>query len=278
MNSVKIPADRFAFIEMLAYWKGEVRNKDLEQQFGITRQQVHKDFTLYQALHPDTLIKLDKACFGFAPGCHPHYVSTSLDSFFLWLETGQFSHSSRHSPIGAIRLPLPERQVSRQVVAALVAAIEGGQKLDIEYVSVSKPDHGGRIFSPHTIVKAGSRYHIRGYCEKSSGFRDLVLSRFCGVPEFDGTARYGRNDDVAWQTMVTVVLAPDPRLSPLQQQVLANDYQMEGGQLILQSRAALVDYLLKEMQVNTKYLDGTPEAQQLVLVNKNDIKQWLFDA
>ena len=34
----------------------------------------------------------------------------------------------------------------------------------------------------------------------------------------------------------------------------------------------------KEMQVNTKYLDGKPEAQQLVLVNRDDIKQWLFNS
>ncbi|QSX37557.1 WYL domain-containing protein [Shewanella sedimentimangrovi] len=278
MISLKIPTDRFAFLEMLAYWKGLVRNKDLEQQFGITRQQVHKDFTLYQELHPETLVKLDKACFGFAPSSLPHYASTSLDSFFLWLETGHFSHSSGHSSLCATRLQLPERQVSRLVVAALIAAIERGQRLDVEYVSVSNPDHGGRIFSPHSIVKAGSRYHVRGYCEKSSGFRDLVLSRFRSVSEVEGPARFTREKDEAWNTFVNVLLAPDPRLSPIQQQVLANDYCMEGGQLILQTRAALVDYLLKDMQVNIKYLDGTAEAQQLVLVNKNDIKQWLFDA
>lgn len=278
MNSVKLPADRFAFIEMLAYWKGQVRNKDLEYQFSITRQQVHKDFALYQELHPTTLIKRDKACFGFAPGRLPHYASTSLDTFFLWYETGQFSHSSGNPPLGAVRLQLPERQVSRLVVAELVAAIECSQRLDIEYVSVSNPDHGGRIFSPHSLVKAGSRYHVRGYCEKSSGFRDLVLSRFRSVSELEGPASETREQDEAWNTFVNVVLAPDPRLSPIQQQVLASDYCMDGGQLIIQCRAALVDYLLKDMQVNVKYLDGTPEAQQLVLVNKNDIKQWLFDA
>ncbi|TVL48984.1 hypothetical protein AYJ00_00750 [Shewanella algae] len=94
----------------------------------------------------------------------------------------------------------------------------------------------------------------------------------------EGIAHQTVKDDSAWQTMLAVILAPDPRLTAQQQQVLAKDYQMEGGQLIIQCRAALVDYLLREMQVNTKYLDGTPEAQQLVLVNRNDIKQWLFNS
>ena len=38
MSRVKLPQERFAFIEMLAFWMGAVRNKDLEHQFGITRQ------------------------------------------------------------------------------------------------------------------------------------------------------------------------------------------------------------------------------------------------
>jgi hypothetical protein len=32
------------------------------------------------------------------------------------------------------------------------------------------------------------------------------------------------------------------------------------------------------MQVNIKFHDAIPEAQQLILVNLNDIKQWLFNA
>lgn len=41
MNAIKIPIERFVFIEMLAFWMGCIRNKDLEKQFGITRQQAY---------------------------------------------------------------------------------------------------------------------------------------------------------------------------------------------------------------------------------------------
>ena len=53
---------------------------------------------------------------------------------------------------------------------------------------------------------------------------------------------------------------------------------MQNGQLVVSTRAALAQYLLKELQVNTKFHDEKAEAQQLVLVNKDDIKQWLFNA
>ncbi len=278
MNSARQPNERFAFLEMLAFWKGEVRNKDLENQFGITRQQAYKDFALHQQLHPEYLIKLDKACYGFADNRQPQYFNGGLDEFLIWLETGHFALSHPLPDTCAIRLELPERNISRHVIATLVKAINQNSRVEVNYVSLSNPEKEGRIFSPHSIVKAGTRFHVRGYCEKSQGFRDLVLSRFRGDAEIEGPSPHSIAKDEAWQTIVTLILSPDPRLSPAQREVLANDYQMEGDQLQIKARAALVDYLLREMQVNTKYLDGKPEAQQLVLVNRDDVKQWLFNS
>ena len=278
MNSARLPVERFAFLEMLAFWMGEVRNKNLEKQFNITRQQAYKDFALFQALHPDHLIKLDKACYIFADDKQPHYFDGSLDDFVLWLETGHFATSTPLFNAFASRLKLPERRVSRRIVAALVQAIQQRLRIDVNYISLSNPEEEGRIFSPHSIVKAGSRFHVRGYCEKAKAYRDFVLSRFRDEVQFEGSSPYSINHDDAWQTYVTLTLSPDPRLSSAQKSVLANDYQMENGQLHISTRAALADYLLKEMQVNTKYLDGKPEAQQLVLVNRDDIKQWLFNS
>ena len=278
MNSARLPVERFAFLEMLAFWMGEVRNKNLEKQFNITRQQAYKDFALFQALHPDHLIKLDKACYIFADDKQPHYFDGSLDDFVLWLETGHFATSTPLFNAFASRLKLPERRVSRRIVAALVQAIQQRLRIDVNYISLSNPEEEGRIFSPHSIVKAGSRFHVRGYCEKAKAYRDFVLSRFREEVQVEGPSPYSIEQDVAWQTNITLILSPDPRLSAAQSQVLAHDFQMEDGQLHISTRAALADYLLKEMQVNTKYLDGKPEAQQLVLVNRDDIKQWLFNS
>lgn len=278
MNSTKLPHERFAFLEMLAFWMGAVRNKDLEAQFGITRQQAYKDFTLHQQLHPTFLIKTDKACYEYSDNAKFHYFCGGLDDFLLWLETGHFAISTPLPNAFTSRLQLPERHASRRIVAALVQAIQQRLRIEVNYISLSNPEEEGRIFSPHSIVKAGSRFHVRGYCEKSKAYRDFVLSRFCDEVQFEGPSPYSIDHDEAWQTQVTLALSPDPRLSSAQKNVLANDYQMENGQLHISTRAALADYLLKEMQVNTKYLDGKPEAQQLVLVNRDDIKQWLFNS
>jgi len=276
MSSAKTPYNRLAFLEMLAFWMGEVRNKDLETQFSITRQQAYKDFTRYQNLHPGYLIKAGKSYYTFSDEKQPQYFNGGLDDFLIWLETGTFVVKHLLQNNCTTRLKLPERKTSRQVISTLMKAIRQQLRVEVNYISLSNPENEGRIISPHSIVKADNRFHVRGYCEKSQEFRDFVLSRFRDNVEIEGPSPYSRSQDEAWQTCVTLVLSPDPRLSPAQRDVLASDYQMNNNQLYIKTRAALADYLLKEMHINTKYLDGKPEAQQLVLVNGDDIKQWLF--
>src|SRR5699024_7109036 len=107
-------------------------------------------------------------------------------------------------------------------------------------------------------------------------YRDFVLSRFRGVPIDEGPRLTPLPEDTHWHTQLTLRIQPDPRLSPEQQAALEHDYGMEDGELKLQVRAALAHYLLQEMQVSTKMLDGNPAAQQLILANYQDIQPWLF--
>lgn len=50
--------ERLLFIDMLVVWQGFVRNKDLLQQFGITRQQAYQDIKSYQQFYPNALVKM----------------------------------------------------------------------------------------------------------------------------------------------------------------------------------------------------------------------------
>ncbi len=271
--------ERFAFLGMLAAWQGFVRNKDLQQQFGITRQQAYQDIKAYQQNYPNRLDKSPSGAYQFSHEYLANVSKESLEQYLQWLSTGEF-FPRLNVPIQAHgeALPVPQRHVAPQVVAALTQAIQEQKRIELGYVSLSHPEWEGRIFHPHTLVKTGQRWHVRGYCEKSTGYRDLVLSRCRGDAEVLDDSQHKRKKDIAWNTFVVLILAPDPRLSDEQQKVIVHDYKMENKQLKLSVRAALVDYLLKEMQVNTKHLDGSPEAQQLVLVNRNDVKPWLFDS
>ncbi|AZG36910.1 helix-turn-helix transcriptional regulator [Shewanella psychromarinicola] len=262
------------FIELILWWEGCINCKTLEQQFSITRQQANTDLKTYTSHYPNNTTKISGTYYS-ADTFIAYYITPNINIYLHWFATKDITtHSSFADNVSC--LVLPPRKVSHNIIRVLISAIRHKQRIEVDYVSLANPENDGRIFHPHTFVNTGSRWHIRGYCEKSQNFRDLVLSRFRGEAELIDASTIDPQQDLAWHTQVNLILQPDPRLSPAKQAVLANDYQMEGGQLVMSTRAALAQYLLHELQVNTKMLDGTPEVQQLVLVNRDDIKPWLF--
>lgn len=274
-----IPEHRFRFIELIAYWEGHINSRNLIQQFGFSRQQCSVDLSQYNEQAPNNL-RYDSSLKAYRPteNFHCYFITGDVVEYLNWLHSPASLYTqpanSKATPYVALRLPT--RQVSPQIMRGLIAAINQGRRLDVDYVSLSNPNREGRIIVPHTFVNTGLRWHLRAWCEKSQAYRDFVLSRFRGNPELLEKSPHAADADHAWKTQVTIILAPDPRLSPAQQDVLAIDYQMDNGQLHIATRACLVQYLLQEMQINTKMLDGTPEAQQLICVNPQDIKPWLF--
>jgi hypothetical protein len=267
---------RLYFIELMAWWEGGINAPKLEQQFSQSRQQSSADISNYKSMAPDNLY-YDASQKIYIPtiNFNPFYISGDVDDYLFWFHTKQLIAPGvgLHSEV----LSVPPRRISAEVIRAVVIAIKQKRRLEVDYVSLNDPNHDGRVIAPHSFVKAGNRWHLRAWCEKSLEFRDFVLSRFRGQPELLDKTAHTIEMDEAWNTKAVIILQADPRLSPEKQAVLQNDYQMQNGRLEINTRGCLVQYLLREMQVSTKILDITPEAQQLVCVNLQEIKKWLFE-
>lgn len=273
------PARRFWLIELIANWEGRISSRHLQQFFQLGRQQASKDINQYLRHHPDNLYYCASAK-GYlpTPAFSPAYISGDVAEYLNWM-SGQSAHSlpkDNRQHVAHFILTPPPRNVSAGIMRPLVQAMRQGHRLEVDYGAVSKPDRSGRIIVPIRFVNTGRRWHLRAWCEKAQSYRDFVLSRFHGEPVLEGPPLTPLPPDLAWQTEVTLRLQPDPRLTPEQQAALAHDYGMQNGQLQLNTRAALANYLLQEMQINIKMLDGNPAAQQLILTNIDDIKPWLF--
>lgn len=276
MDNNSAQQQRYRFIELIAYWEGRINATTLTQQFGQSRQQHSADINTYKNLAPDNLI-YDGSRKSYIPSENfsHKFISTQVDEYLHWFHTGQLP-SSVPPPLSE-SLKIPARKISPQIMRCLVAAIRQQKRIEVDYVSLNNPNREGRVIAPHSFVNTGLRWHLRAWCEKSKEYRDFVLSRFRGEPELLEKSHHTAAQDAGWNTQVSIILQPDPRLSPAKREVLENDYQMQNGQLHITTKGCLVNYLLREMQINTKMLDGTPEAQQLVLVNQADIKPWLFE-
>lgn len=270
---------RFWLIELLANWEGRITGGHLQHYFQLGRQQASKFISQYQEQHPDYLIYCSSAK-SYLPTTdfQPTFISTDVAEYLNWA-SGQSTHlplaDSKYQLAHAILSP-PPRNVSPQIMRPLVQAIRQRERLDVDYNAVSNPDNGGRIIVPIRFVNTGRRWHLRAWCEKAQAYRDFVLSRLHGTPSSEGKCATALPTDTAWETEITLRIQPDPRLSKAQQAALIHDYGMQNGELQLPTRAALAHYLLQELQINTKMLDGNPAAQQLILVNHDEIKPWLF--
>jgi len=272
---------QFWLIELLAWWEGEVCTRHLCEFFQISRQQASKYLKSYQERHPGHL-RYSQSHKRYVPdlGFAPTRISRDVNEYLNWLTGIRANRLPADSLLALPHFAItpPPRQVSNLVMRALIKAVRQQYRLEVDYQSVSSADPDGRIIVPHTFVNAGTRWHLRAWCEKNRDYRDFVLSRFRGAPELLGPSEQGQEQDRAWNTRVNIILRPDPRLSPTQQAILEQDYGMENGQLTLTTRAPLVQYLLQEMQISVKILDGSPEAQQLVVANQDELKPWLFNS
>lgn len=270
---------RYWLIELFANWEGGVNSGYLQHYCQLGRQQASKTISCYQNDYPGQLdycssekVFLPSATFT------PHFISEEVAEYLNWMsgqQTYQFEKAGKYHVDTAVMMT-PARLVKPVIMRSLVQALRQKMRIEINYISVSNPNYEGRIIVPVRFVNTGQRWHLRAWCEKAQAYRDFVLSRFQGTPVMEGKWLTSLPEDTHWNTHLMLCIQPDPRLTPAQQAVLEHDYGMKKGELKIKVRAALAHYLLQEMQVNVKMLDGNPTAQQLILTNYQEIQPWLF--
>ena len=267
----------FWLIELLAFWQGKVNSKDLIDAFGISATQAKKYLSAYNSLYPlqltyNTSLKAHQPKESFST----NIISTDVAEYLDWLNGYRVQSTKLGQPSISTELNIPPRRVSPHVMRGLIGAIKQKKRVDVEYLSLNTSSFEDRVIQPHSLVKTGLRWHLRGYCEYRSEFRDFVLSRFRGNPVLMDSATHSKSDDLGWNTVITLRIQPDPRFSQSQKAIIEQDYQMTNGELLISTKSALAQYLIQEMHVRTEFLAKTPQQQQLVLVNESDLKGWLF--
>ena len=273
---------RYRYIEVISLWEGRLTTGHLTRCFGIGRQQASKDINLYAREIAPGNIEYDKFLKGYRPTAEfvPRVTRGTADEYLhLMTRDEQLMGVFESLPLttaGVEQLRLPVRDVAPAVLRPMIQAARQGLRLEVDYVSLHNPDREGRIIVPHTLVYTGFRWHVRAWCEKNQDYRDFVLSRFRGEGELLDSSPRCAGDDEQWNTMVSIEVIPDPRLSAAQQEVVARDYGMEDGTLCLDTRATLVNYLLRLLPLDAQRPQDNPLAQQIVIRNLDEIRPFLF--
>lgn len=275
---------QFYLIEVIVLWEGRLTTNHLQNAYSISRSNASKIINEYKLLHPENLV-MSMSEKGYVPSDKfQHYYSKGNAQEYLHLISSNSllheyftEHVAKAAP--AIQIVTHQRELSPLVVRPIVRACRERLRLEVCYYSASCPHGEERIISPHTLVLANHRWHVRAFCEKHRDFRDFVLNRFNEDIEVIGEALAPACADLdhLWQNEVEIILRPNPGLSKAQQALVALDYGMTNDSIILPTKQALVHYTLLDFHI---FMDAaspiSAEAQPLVVENPEVLAPFLF--
>lgn len=275
---------RLEFIDFRLFWEGKINRADIVDRFKISIPQASKDLSLYESRAPqnmdyDTSGKRYLASENFVP----RFFTPSADQYLTQLRSIT-DHTSEPADtwLGVMSwseaMPIPQRRVNVDVLRAVLGAIKNQRSLHLLYQSMNKKRPGPmwRWVSPHALAHDGLRWHIRGFCHEEKRFKDFVLSR-CLSSRETRAAEVDPTKDEQWNQFFSVVLVPNPHLSREQQEVIAQDYCMEYGQIAIAVRKALLYYFNKRLRLDVAQAFDDPKETPVIVLNEKAFKDVLAE-
>jgi hypothetical protein len=266
---------RLEFIEFRLFWEGILRRADITARFGVSAVQASADLAAYRSVAPENVVyDASQKRFIAAEGFRPKLLQPNVDRYLLQLRAvADGVVSLVDSSIGTLMpidaMPIPHRRVDPQILRVLLGVIRRRQGLEVHYHSMNRkrPLPQWRAITPHALAFDGLRWHVRGYCHLESRFKDFVLSRILETGK-EVAAEKKPEEDLQWQSVIEVVLVPNPKLAKRQRETIAYDYEMTNEQLQIPVRCALLYYFNKRLRLDVSDADDPKEAP-IVLADKS---------
>ena len=236
--------ERLAYLELRAFFIGELRRGDLEARFSIKPAAATRDLNAYRKQAADNL-EYDRYAKAYVPTARfrPIY-GFSAERVLSWLLHG---FGDGQSPTVARSIPCagPGELVRPDfgVLGEITRAIHAGRPIQVTYLSLSS-GAGKRVIVPVALADNGTRWHVRAYDRQRRRFSDFVLTRITKVRQLEERAQPHEclAADEQWGRKVELSLVPHPKLA--HPEAILADYGMHGGRLTLSVPAALAGYAL----------------------------------
>jgi hypothetical protein len=249
-NLSQAQRERLGFLELRAYFTGELRRADIESRFGIKPAASSRDLSAYRDLEPDNLdYDVAARCYRPTKAFKPLF-EFSTDRVLAWLLQG-FGDGldlrlRKPAPCeGPGNLVRPDLAVLATVTRAMCAR----RALKVSYLSLSS-GLSARELVPVALADNGLRWHVRAFDRSNTRFGDFVLTRIAKAKEIEGPVEDAEclAADEQWSRVIELEVVPHPgvRFAPS----VEADYAMEGGVLRLHSRAALAGYTLRRWSID----------------------------
>jgi WYL domain len=242
--------ERLAFLELRAYFAGELRRGDIELRFGVKPAAASRDIAIYRDLAPGNL-EYDAVarCYRPSAGFNPAF-ELKADRVLAWLLQGFGDGLDLGiKPVAPCEGPGQLFRPDLKVLAAITRSMCAHRAVRINYASLSSGVKR-RDIVPVALADNGLRWHVRAFDRERQRFSDFVLTRITKVQELPGAVPEAEllPADEQWARVVEMELVPHPGIA--HPQAIEADYGMEGGVLRIKSRAALAGYVLRRWNVD----------------------------
>lgn len=248
-NLTQAQRERLAYLEMKAFFCGELMRADIEKRFGLAPAAASRDLHAYRDLNPGQLT-YDATQRRYIPSATlKPLFPFSAERILSWLLHGFGDGLDiQRKPIpcdGPHQLINPDFRV----LATITRAIHQSLPLRLTYLSLSSGTTK-RIIVPIALADNGSRWHVRAYDRDRNRFGDFVFTRItkAEIIEEQPKAHELLTADQQWLKLVDLELIPHPNLH--HPEAIAADYSMRKGVLKIQVRAALAGYALNQWNVD----------------------------
>ena len=184
------------------------------------------------------------------------------------------------------RINVSAPQVAEAVDAKIAAIVTIKSELPAEFSQIfANPSFAATVNSMATLGAlmvengrhiVGSRltvyedHHARAFCQNDAVFKDFLLSRIVDIGE-QGPSTAMAGQDEAWNSEVVLEIGPHPDLSDTQRRAIEMDFGMVDGRAEIVVRSALLFYALKRLRLDTDPAARSPQDQQIVLVNRDEV-------
>lgn len=265
-----------------------MRRQRVSEMFGISVNHVTKELRRYEEAYPNNVL-YDHRRQVYIPGpsFEPRFASRDPREY-LGLQLARAETGSEvvapllagWDTVPTDTVPNPPHGIGEDVLPPVIRAITEGTGIEVSYFSISGGGPASRQLYPHALLHGGIRWYVRAYDPEKNEFRSFALQRMEHVKGLPLESPVAATQDTEWHQFQTLLVVPNPKLSPAQQQLVARDYGMvgSGSQAVwsVELRRCLIPYFASVYGLDRS--ERSPLRQRIVLQNIDEMRRWFFSA
>lgn len=251
--------NRYQWIETQLYWGGGFTASELGECFGIARQNAQASVSAYRSAHPRNLY-YDRATRRHLAeeSFSPHYIPAGVHQFLEMVRGDGLVRKYRDEeswtglPFYDADRPL-RPDIREEPVRELLAGLR--KKMAVSILYCAKSGTRQRTISPHHLVYADGRFHVRAFCHLFQRPMDIVLSRV--IESSESSVEWVSDQcDKDWQRKVDLLFCINTALPSEVKEALRADHRVDsaGCHSISTVRVAVTEYVVRQMTtVDARY-------------------------